>query len=215
MEVIHRTINSKIREALNTYPVIGITGARQIGKSTEVYKFVEKGYKYISLDNIDERKLAQNDPKYFIERHGYPLIIDEVQYAPIVMEVIEEIVNKNRLEQKNDKGLFILTGSQTFKLMKNVTQSMAGRAAILYMEPLSMREIHEETEIPFLPSEPLMKKSINDPLSVKELFQQIIQGFYPELYSNPLLTSEMFYARYVATYIDRDIDELLEVKNKK
>lgn len=126
MKVIQRTINSKIKEALKAYPIIVITGARQIGKSTEVYKFVEKGYKYVSLDNIDERKLAQSDPKYFIERHGYPLIVDEIQYAPVVMEVIEEIVNKNRLEQKNDKGLFILTGSQTFKLMKNVTQSMAG-----------------------------------------------------------------------------------------
>ena len=68
MKVIERTINSKIREALDTYPVIVITGARQIGKSTEVYKFVENGYKYVSLDNIDERKLAQEDPKYFIER---------------------------------------------------------------------------------------------------------------------------------------------------
>lgn len=214
MKVIQRTINSKIKEALKAYPIIVITGARQIGKSTEVYKFVEKGYKYVSLDNIDERKLAQSDPKYFIERHGYPLIVDEIQYAPVVMEVIEEIVNKNRLEQKNDKGLFILTGSQTFKLMKNVTQSMAGRAAILYMEPLSMKEIQEETEIPFLPNESLIKQTINNPLNVKELFQQIIHGFYPELYSNPLLESEMFYARYVATYIDRDIDELLEVKNK-
>lgn len=101
--MIHRTINSKIREALKIYPVIVITGARQVGKSTEVYKFIENGYQYVSLDNIDDRKLAQSDPKYFIERHGYPLIIDEVQYAPIVMEVIEEIVNKNRLEQKKIK----------------------------------------------------------------------------------------------------------------
>lgn len=212
--MIHRTINSEIREALKIYPVIVITGARQVGKSTEVYKFIEKGYQYVSLDNIDERKLAQSDPKYFIERHGYPLIIDEVQYAPIVMEVIEEIVNKNRLEQKNEKGLFILTGSQTFKLMKNVTQSMAGRAAILYMEPLSMKEVHGEKENPFLPEKSLIKKTIRNSLSVEALFRQIIHGFYPELYSNPHLTSEMFYARYIATYIDRDIDEILEVKNK-
>lgn len=214
IKMIDRTINKKIKEALNTYPVVVITGARQIGKSTEVYKFVENGYKYVSLDNIDERYLAQSDPKYFIERHGYPLIIDEVQYAPILMEVIEEIVNRNRLEQKNDKGLFILTGSQTFKLMRNVTQSMAGRAAILYMEPLSMKEISREKELPFLPDESFISKQLNHTLSVKELFEQIIHGFYPELYSNPNLTSEMFYSRYVATYIDRDIDELLEVRNK-
>lgn len=212
--MINRTINIKIKEALRTYPVIVITGARQVGKSTEVYKFVKDGYKYVSLDNIDERKLAQSDPKYFIERHGYPLIIDEVQYAPILMEVIEEIVNRNRLEQKNDKGLFILTGSQTFKLMKNVTQSMAGRAAILYMEPFSMKEIRKEDELPFIPNKNMINQALENSLGVKEVFQQIIQGFYPELYSNPNLTSDMFYARYVATYIDRDIDELLEVKNK-
>ena len=212
--MISRTINFKIKEALNTYPVVVITGARQIGKSTEVYKFAENGFKYVSLDNIDERKLAQSDPKYFIERHGFPLIIDEVQYAPVLMEVIEEIVNKKRLKQKKDKGLFILTGSQTFKLMKNVSQSMAGRAAILYMEPLSVREIHGEKESPFLPDENFINQPMNISLNVKELFQQIIQGFYPELYNNPNLTSEMFYARYVATYIDRDIDELLEVRNK-
>lgn len=214
MKVINRTINAKIEEALKTYPVIVITGARQIGKSTEVYRFVEKGFRYVSLDNIDERNLAQSDPKYFIERHGYPLIIDEVQYAPILMEVIEEIVNRKRLDQKNDKGLFILTGSQTFQSMKNVSQSMTGRAAILYMEPLSMKEIYDETEVPFIPNESLIKQDMNHSLSVKGLYQQIIKGFYPELYSNPNLTSEMFYARYVATYIDRDINELLKVRNK-
>lgn len=212
--MIDRTIHSKIEESLKAFPVIVITGARQIGKSTEVHKFVEKGFKYVSLDNIEERNLAQHDPKYFIEKHGYPLIVDEVQYAPILLEVIEEIVNKNRLEQKNDKGMFILTGSQTFKLMKNVTQSMAGRAAILYMEPLSMREIQKESETPFLPNELYVKQTPKNPLSVQDLFQQIIHGFYPELYDNPYLTSEMFYSRYVATYLDRDINELLEIKNK-
>lgn len=214
INMIDRTIHSKIEEALKAFPVIVITGARQVGKSTEVYKFVEKGFNYVSLDHIEEWNLAQNDPKYFIEKHGYPLIIDEVQYAPILMEVIEEIVNKNRIERKNDKGMFILTGSQTFKLMKNVTQSMAGRAAILYMEPLSMSEMQQEAEIPFLPKEMYVKQTPQNPLSVQEIFQQIIHGFYPELYDNPHLTSEMFYSRYVATYIDRDINELLEIKNK-
>lgn len=78
-----------------------------------------------------------------------------------------------------------MIGSQTFKLMKNVTQSMAGRAAILYMEPLSMKEVHGEKENPFLPEKSLIKKTIRNSLSVEALFRQIIHGFYPELYSNP------------------------------
>lgn len=212
--MILRTIHSKIEEALLAYPVTVVTGARQIGKSTEVYKFVKShGFKYVSLDNIDERRLAEEDPKYFIERHGYPLIIDEVQYAPILMEVIEEIVNRKRLNGEQPKGLFILTGSQIFQLMRGVTQSMAGRAAILHMEPLSFNEIKGKEETPFLPTKDTIKKNIS-PLSISELFNQILKGFYPEIYSNEHLTSEQFYKRYVSTYIERDVDELLNVKDK-
>lgn len=212
--MINRTISTIIKEALKVSPVIVITGARQVGKSTEVYKFVEYGFKYVSLDNIDERIAAQNDPKYFIERHGYPLIIDEVQYAPVLMEVIEEIVNTKRLKQENDKGLFILTGSQTFKLMKNVTQSMAGRASVFYMEPLSIKELYNKKEKPFLPNKNLINIENDYALNTKDLFKQIIKGFYPEVCSNEDLTSEMFYTRYVATYLDRDINDILEVKDK-
>ena len=212
--MINRTMNQKIRECLKIYPVTVITGARQTGKSTEVYKFVQDArFKYVSLDNIDERKLAQKDPRYFIERHGYPLIIDEVQYAPILMEIIEEIVNRKRLKNENVNGLFILTGSQSFRLMKGVTQSMAGRAAILYMEPLSMNEIYEREEKPFIPNSNMINNA-DKTLTVSKVFQQIIKGFYPEIYNNSNMTSEMFYSRYVATYIERDVDELLEIKNK-
>lgn len=212
--MISRTIRKKIEEALLAYPVTVVTGARQIGKSTEVYQFVNShGFTYVSLDNIDERKLAQNDPKYFIEKHGYPLIIDEVQYAPILMEVIEEIVNTHRIQNKPSNGLFILTGSQIFKLMKGVTQSMAGRAAILHMEPLSMSELKNKKEEVFIPNPDMIYKKVDTP-AISDLFHQIIKGFYPEIYSNENLTHEMFYSRYVSTYIERDIDELLQVKDK-
>ena len=212
--MIDRTIFTKIKEAIKTYPVTVVTGARQVGKSTEVYKFAKDGsFKYVSLDNIDERRLAINDPRYFIEVHGYPLIIDEVQYAPVLMEVIEEIVNRRRLENKQANGLFILTGSQAFKLMKGVSQSMAGRAAILHMEPLSFCEIAKKEERPFVPSKQMLYSSLKS-LSVSELYKQIIKGFYPEIYNNPSLDSETFYSRYVSTYVDRDLNDILEVRNK-
>lgn len=214
--MIYRTITSHIERALITYPVIVITGARQVGKSTEVYKFTKShGFHYVSLDDINERQLAENDPKYFIEKHGYPLIIDEVQYAPVLMEVIEEIVNKKRLDEVNPTGLFILTGSQTFQLMKGITQSMAGRAAILTMEPLSFNEINGYKENPFLPSNDCYA-AMNDKaeLSIDDLFKRIIKGTYPEIYSNPNMTSDLFYSRYISTYLDRDINDLINVQNK-
>lgn len=212
--MIKRTIHSILEQALKSSPVTVITGARQIGKSTEAYLFAKSHHmNYVSLDNIDERNSAINDPKYFIEKHGYPLIIDEVQYAPILMEVIEEIVNSKRIKQEECKGLFILTGSQAFQLMKGVTQSMAGRASIFGMEPLSQNEIEKRLEIPFLPSTDLLKKEIK-PLSIQELYRRIIKGSYPELFNNSELTSESFYSRYVSTYLDRDINELINIKDK-
>ena len=211
--MIQRTITSTIKQSLEAYPVTVITGARQVGKSTVVYTFTKShGFHYVSLDNIEERNLANTDPKYFIERHGYPLIIDEVQYAPILMEVIEEIVNSKRIKQEKANGLFILTGSQSYELMNNISQSMAGRAAVLTMEPLSQNEINEEEEIPFLPSNDFKKKK--NELNSHELFERIIQGNYPEIYSNPAMNSEMFYQRYVSTYIDRDVNQLINLKDK-
>lgn len=106
------------------------------------------------------------------------LFIDEIQYAPILMEAIEEIVNKKRLEEGNANGLFVLTGFQTFSLMRGVTQSLAGRAALLQMFPLSYSEIIGKEEKTFLPSYELLKQKIN-PLNVDELFEKIVRGFYP------------------------------------
>ncbi|MFV0379546.1 MAG: ATP-binding protein [Anaerorhabdus sp.] len=184
--MIKRTIFEKNIDSINAYSVTVIIGARQ---------------------------LAQNDPSYFIKRYGYPLIIDEVQYAPVLMEVIEEIVNNKILSNEKSVGLFVLTGSQKFKLMKGVTQSMAGRAGIFGMEPLSLSEIVNKKEIPFLPSDKMIDAKVKA-LSTAELHQQIIKGFYPEIYNNENLTSGILYSRYVSTYIERDIDELLEVKDK-
>ena len=108
-----RAIKKQVEIALNNYPVVIITGARQVGKSTLAYEFVkDKNFDYVSLDNIDQRKIAIKDPKYFLQQFHFPLIIDEVQYAPILFEVIEEIVNMKRLETGEANGMFLLTGSQ-------------------------------------------------------------------------------------------------------
>ena len=119
--MIHRSITQYIEESLQLYPIIVITGARQVGKSTLASSFVQKyGFNYVSLDDIDQRRMAIEDPKLFIQFHGYPLIIDEVQYAPALFEVIESISNQARLKGEKSTGLFIITGSQVFQMMKGI-----------------------------------------------------------------------------------------------
>lgn len=171
--MLKRTIKSKIDEALNNYPVVIISGAKQVGKSTLAYQYVkEKNFSYVSLDNIEQRSLALRDPKYFISQFAFPLIIDEVQYAPILFEVIEEIVNKARLENEYVHGMFLLTVSQVFHLMQGVTQSLAGRAAIIDMLPLSLDEVLGIESVPFIPTNERINqfkdRDINEFINIKD-----------------------------------------------
>lgn len=213
--MFQRAIKQYVREALNNYPVVIVTGARQVGKSTLVYDFVdESGFDYVSLDNIEQRKIAQEDPKYFLQQFHLPLIIDEVQYAPILFEVIEEMVNRKRLEEGSANGMFLLTGSQVFHLMKDVTQSLAGRASIIQMQPLSLDELLGRETIPFIPKKSridVFKKQST--LQVKELFELITKGMYPELHKDNKVISD-YYENYVMTYIDRDISEIINLKDR-
>lgn len=215
VHMFQRAIKKQVEIALNNYPVVMITGAKGVGKTTLVHEFVkEKNFDYVSLEYISHRKLAIKDPKYFLQQFHFPLIIDEVQYAPILFEVIEEIVNMKRLETGEANGMFLLTGSQAFHLMKNVTQSLAGRASIIQMEPLGLDEIMQrETEI-YIPTQNRTCLYQNDnPLDVKEIFQLICKGMYPELYRSEKEIND-YYENYVSTYVDRDITEFINVKDK-
>lgn len=214
--MIKRSIESFVSEQLNYWPIILLTGARQIGKTTLCKQFsMYKGFDYVSLDNIDDRKLAINDPKLFLSVHKLPLIIDEVQYAPVLFEVINEIVNKRKFDESNPNGLFILTGSQSFEHMRRVTQSLAGRVCIVEMTPLSENEIIGRKEIPFLPDYPTVLERQSIPYKNKsETFKRIVRGRFPELLSSPNLSPAVFYQNYVKTYLDRDVSELINVKDK-
>ena len=148
--MIKRTIIKQIELSVKTKPVTLITGARQVGKSTLAYEIKkEYNFNYVSLDDRRERTQAINDPELFLKMHSWPLIIDEVQYAPALFDVIESIVNKQKLETGNNNGMYILTGSQAYELMKGVTESMAGRVSIIRMSPLSSSEIHGKEELKF------------------------------------------------------------------
>ena len=214
--MIYRTIKESVIKAINNKPVVLITGARQVGKSTlcaEIGK--ERGYNYVSLDNLRERETAINDPELFLTIHKAPLIIDEIQYAPKLFDVIEAIVNERKINGLDNKGMYILTGSEAYNLMQGVTQSLAGRVSIIEMSPFSLREIRGLKENPFVvePNENI-KRSKENRIDNDELYSLIIKGFFPELYDNPSLETETFYSDYVKTYLERDVSKLINLKDK-
>ena len=214
--MIKRTIKSQIVESIKNKPVTLITGARQVGKSTLCYEIKkEYGFNYVSLDDRRERVQAISDPELFLKMHNWPLIIDEVQYAPALFDVIESIVNKQKLETGKNNGMFILTGFQAYELMKGVTESMAGRVSIIRMSPLSASEIYNKEESKF-EINPILnnKRILNYHIEINELFKLIVRGMYPELYDNKEISSDSFYSNYIDTYIERDVSQLINIKDK-
>ncbi len=213
--MIKRHIYDQILESIKSKPITLITGARQVGKSTISFEFEKIGFNYVSLDNSREREMAKKDPDLFLQLHPWPVIIDEVQRAPELFNSIEEIVNNEKRKRNDNYGMYILTGSQIYKLMKGVSESLAGRVSIIHMMPLSRNEIIGRSEPIFdFDLKNIQKRADDNPLSAIELFNNIVKGFYPELYSNSLLKVQKFYSDYVETYIERDVSELINIKDK-
>ncbi len=185
-EYIHRMLSSKIEEAAKYYPVIVVTGPRQSGK-TCLCKHLYPDYKYVNLENITVRANAAEDPTMFLESLGDKVIIDEVQNVPSLMSMIQVRVDENKSIR------YVLTGSSNFSLLRTITQSLAGRAALFTLLPLSFREIPQEE----------LDKSINKLMWQGEYPGVIADGFPP--YS--------FYQNYYNTYVERDLRDLLKVKN--
>ena len=186
---LNRTIEKDLLASVEEYPVIILTGARQTGKST-LLKHLFADYTYITLDYPDIRKFAKKDPALFFEKYGNELIIDEIQYAPELLEYIKIIVDENR--DKN--GQFILTGSQYFPLMKGVSESLAGRVAIHNLLGVSLEELG------------LSSKK----LDLNTTFKLLFKGFYPDTAIHNVKTSS-YYSSYLQTYLERDIKQLLAV----
>lgn len=167
---------------------------------------------YVSLRDRKEREMARSDPESFLEFHKAPLIIDEVQYAPSLLEYIEAVVDKVKEDGGSNKGLFVLTGSQAYKLMEGVTDSLAGRISVINMSPLSMNEIIGREEIPFdIDIQKNIKRSLEHPMGVREFYERLIRGMYPEPETEPELTTQEFYSDYVDTYIGQDVRGMINV----
>ncbi len=213
--MIERHIYRQILDSVKSRPVTLITGARQVGKSTIAFEFEKMGFNYVSLDSSRDRELANNDPDLFLQLHPWPLIIDEVQRAPSLFGAIEEIVNNEKRKRTNNSGMYLLTGSQMYKHMNGITESLAGRVSIIHMMPLSRNEILQRDEPVFdFDLVNIQRRATKNPLTAIELFDDIVKGFYPELYSNNGLKVQKFYSDYVETYIERDVSEMLNVKDK-
>ncbi|HEY5584047.1 MAG TPA: ATP-binding protein [Ruminiclostridium sp.] len=204
---INRDLETIVLRTSQTFPVVLLTGPRQVGKTTLLEKLAENGRKYVTLDNPMVRDVAVNDPALFIQRYAPPVIIDEIQYAPELLPYIKMYVD----EHKN-KGDFWLTGSQMFHLMKNVSESLAGRVGVITMLGLSSSEIKGYKSTPYKTDSVILYDKLNKvkKQDLKEVYNRIFKGSMPALYENEQ-DIEMYYSSYVNTYLQRDIKDLSQV----
>ena len=212
---IKRVMEKTIKKMVNEFPVIVISGARQVGKSTMLQMIKEDNMNYVTLDDLDARNLALSDPKYFLEQYSHPLLIDEIQYAPNLLPYIKMIVDDEKFKAlKNNtevKSLFWLTGSQQFKVMKDVSESLAGRVGVLNLYSLSNSEIKGYERLLFTPKLDELKKKENIVhCDSKEIFERIFNGGMPSIATGAIERSNYF-SSYINTYIERDVKQLLNV----
>lgn len=206
---INRAISKRLSYLSGHFPVVMVCGARQIGKTTLLQKLKEdtdKNINYVTLDYPNLRMLAKSDPELFLQQYAAPVIIDEIQYAPELLPYI-----KIRVDENKEAGQYFLTGSQMFYMMKNVSESLAGRVGILSMYSLSRAEIMEYETEPFLPCNIKMRQTKD---TITNVFESIYRGSMPKLIVDKELSPEDFYGSYLQTYIERDIRSLVDIKDE-
>ena len=206
MNYIKRSLEKVVSEVTKEYPVVLVTGPRQVGKTTMLQKLMEGTERdYVSLDDLNERSIAKNDPELFLQLHKPPILIDEVQYAPELFTYIKIHVDKS-----HNPGDFWLTGSQVFKLMHGVQESLAGRVAVLSLTSLSQAEMCEAQMEPFtIDLESLGNRGkARKPADTRGIYDRIFRGSMPAIVSGQNSNNQIFYSSCLATYIERDVKEL-------
>ena len=222
-QYINRTVEKQINNLKGSFPVILVAGTKLSGKST-LFEYInsssDEEIEYVSFDNIMERTAAKEDPEKFINTHKVPLIIDEFGYVPEILSYIkmkiDEAKRNSFFGDKRPVGtMYYLIGSQTFQTMKDISESLSGRIGIIDLYPLSNREIQGKTEECFIPELNALKdKEETNTISKSELFKKIIKGSYPTLCANSRENSESFYSSYTKTYIEKDIRNIIGVRNE-
>ena len=206
MRYIARNLEKVVLEVTKEYPVVLVTGPRQVGKTTMLQKLMEgTDRNYVSLDDLNERNLAKTDPEMFLQLHKPPILIDEVQYAPELFVYI-----KIHVDKYHNAGDFWLTGSQVFKLMSGIQESLAGRVAVLSLTSLSQAEICGGEMQPFtLDIEKLSaRRKERTAADTGVIFDWIFRGSMPAIVSEKNSNSQIFYSSYLTTYIERDVREV-------
>ena len=209
---INRVMEKRVLELAKYFPVVMVCGPRQVGKTTMLQKICSEimdKMNYVTFDNVLLRDLAQKDPELFLQRYEPPLMIDEFQYVPELLQYIKMRVDR---EQKN--GQYFLTGSQLFNMMSNVSESLAGRVGILQLYSLSNAELTGNDNEPFVPKENFAAYRNLQQRNVKEMFEKIFRGSMPRMAVYPGLSTDDFYGAYVKTYLERDIRDIINIKNE-
>lgn len=212
MSYIKRDIENKIISLTKEYPCILITGPRQVGKTTVLRRLMSSERNYVTLDDMEERRLAKTDPALFLQIHDLPLFVDEVQYAPELFSYIKIAIDNGAAP-----GSFWLTGSQAFRMMELAQESLAGRTAILHMPSLSQHEIYGSgVNTPFSVELSALKKrgAAGAQTNIEGIYQRIWKGSLPGYVSGKFTDRNVFYSSYLQTYIDRDVSELVALTDK-
>lgn len=207
MNFYSRQIQPLLRSLIKQFPAVLVTGPRQVGKSTLLKQLGEE-YQYVTFDDPILLAQARNDPSLFMLNHQGKLILDEVQYAPELFSSLKLEIDKQKIS-----GLYLLSGSQAFHLMQNVTESLAGRIAVLKLQGFSLREIQQlDFYSPFIPTKNYIIEREKQQQTVENIWQIIHQGYMPRLYEQET-NWEIYYASYVSTYIERDVRALSNVSD--
>lgn len=216
--MIPRIIIETIENARQHFPCVLVTGPRQVGKSTLIRNTYERnGYNYVSLDDTLEKNLAIGDPRTFLTIHPWPVVIDEAQKAPELFPEIERIINEHRSKKGNkaSSGMFIITGSSRHQLLEKAEESLAGRVGIVNMDALSISEIMRRENIPFLTDiSKIASRKADASFEFENIFNYVIKGSLPQLYDDPDTPKDIFFSSYISTYIEKDLREILDVKDE-
>ncbi len=212
MNYIKRDIEPKILELSEDYACILLTGPRQVGKTTVLRQLMNADRHYVTLDNMEDRRLAMEDPALFLQMYDLPILIDEVQYAPQIFSYIKIAIDNGAAP-----GSFWLTGSQAFNMMELAQESLAGRTAILHMSSLSQHEVYGSGEnVPLTLDLDALKSRVANGKSadMKAIYKRIWQGSLPGHVSGKYRDRSTFYSSYIQTYIERDVSEMAALTDK-
>lgn len=207
MNFYQRQMQPLLQKLIQQFPTILVTGPRQVGKST-LLQHIGEDYQYVTFDDPLLLNQARNDPTLFMLNHSGKLILDEVQYAPELFSSLKLAIDKQKIS-----GLFLLSGSQAFQLMQNVTESLAGRIAVLKLQGFSLREIQQlDFYQPFVPNREYIVAREKHFKPVENIWEMIHRGYMPRLYEQEM-NWEIYYSSYVSTYIERDVRALTNISS--